>query len=157
MLRNVVTVEEVINSPLVADPLHRLDCCLVSDGGGALLVVAPEIAAQLKRPAVRVLGAGEAIKHLRGGEVGLTHSAGLWSAAKAFEEAGVRPADIQYASLHDIFIISVPILLERRHPLAAGIRCGHGVFVERRATRHAPLRHCVCDTGRRSHAANSDR
>ena len=112
MLRNVVTVEEVINSPLVADPLHRLDCCVVSDGGGALLVVAPEIAAQLKRPAVRVLGTGEAIKHLRGGEVDLTHSAGLWSAAKAFEEAGVRPADIQYASLYDSFTITVLMQIE---------------------------------------------
>ena len=112
MLRNVVTVEDVINSPLVADPLHRLDCCVVSDGGGALLVVAPEIAAQLKRPTVRVLGTGEAIKHLRGGEVDLTHSAGLWSAAKAFEEAGVRPADIQYASLYDSFTITVLMQIE---------------------------------------------
>jgi acetyl-CoA C-acetyltransferase len=39
MLRDVVTVEDVVNSPMVADPLHRLDCCVVSDGGGALLVV----------------------------------------------------------------------------------------------------------------------
>ena len=112
LLRNVVTVEEVVNSPLVADPLHRLDCCVVSDGGGALLVVAPEIAAQLKRPAVRVLGAGEAIKHPRGGAVDLTHSAGLWSAAQAFEEAGVRPSDIQYASLYDSFTITVLMQIE---------------------------------------------
>src|SRR3569623_740060 len=37
MLRNVVTVEEVVNSPMVASPLHRLDCCVISDGGGALV------------------------------------------------------------------------------------------------------------------------
>ena len=112
MLRDVVTVEDVINSPMVADPLHRLDCCVVSDGGGALVVVAPEIAASLKRPKVRVLGAGEAIKHLSGGEVDLTYSAGVWSAAKAFEEAGVRQADIKYASLYDSFTITVLMQIE---------------------------------------------
>ena len=53
MLRDVVTVEEVLNSPMVADPLHRLDCCVVSDGGGALVVVQPEIAAALERPKVK--------------------------------------------------------------------------------------------------------
>ena len=40
MLRDVVTVEEVVNSPMIADPLHRLDCCVISDGGGAIVVVA---------------------------------------------------------------------------------------------------------------------
>ena len=45
LLRNVVTVDEVVESPLVADPLHRLDCCVVTDGGGALVVVSPEVAA----------------------------------------------------------------------------------------------------------------
>ena len=112
MLQNVVTVDEVVNSPLVADPLHRLDCCVITDGGGALVVVAPEIAAQLKRPSVRVLGAGEAIKHTNGGQIDLTYSAGKYSAAKAFEEAGVKPADIKYASLYDSFTITVLMQLE---------------------------------------------
>ena len=56
MLRDVVTVEDVLSSPMIADPLHRLDCCVVSDGGGALVVVRPEIAKSLKRPLVRVMG-----------------------------------------------------------------------------------------------------
>ncbi len=60
MLRDVVTVEEVLASPMISDPLHRLDCCVVSDGGGALIVTSPEIARGLKRPLVAVLGAGEA-------------------------------------------------------------------------------------------------
>lgn len=112
MLRDVVTVEDVVNSPIVADPLHRLDCCVISDGGGALVVVAPEIAANLKRPQVRILGAGEAIKHMRGGDVDLTFSAGVWSAAKAFEEARIARDDIKYVSLYDSFTITVLMQLE---------------------------------------------
>ena len=60
MLREPVTVEEVLASPMISDPLHKLDCCVVSDGGGALVVVRPEIAARLKRPVVNILGAGDA-------------------------------------------------------------------------------------------------
>src|SRR5881409_3104582 len=47
MLREVVTVEDVVNSPMITDPLHRLDCCVISDGGGALVVVSPEVARSL--------------------------------------------------------------------------------------------------------------
>ena len=74
MLRDVVTVEEVLASPLISDPLRRLDCCVVSDGGGALIVTRPEIARTLKRPVVTVLGAGEYIKGQLGGHVDLTWS-----------------------------------------------------------------------------------
>lgn len=112
MLRDVVTVEDVVNSPVVADPLHRLDCCVVSDGGGALVVVAPEIAASLARPQVRVIGAGEAIKHTNGGDIDITYSAGVWSAARAFDEAGIARSDIKYASLYDSFTITVLMQLE---------------------------------------------
>ena len=51
MLREVVTVKDVLDSPVIADPLHRLDCCVVSDGGGALIVARPEIAQQPEAPA----------------------------------------------------------------------------------------------------------
>jgi acetyl-CoA C-acetyltransferase len=57
MLRNIVTVEDVLTSPMISDPLHRLDCCVVSDGGGAVIVAKPEIAKQLNRPRVKILGA----------------------------------------------------------------------------------------------------
>lgn len=112
MLRNVVTVEDVVNSPMVSDPLHRLDCCVMSDGGGAVIVARPEIARQLKRPVVMVRGTGEAPKHGMGGRVDLTWSAARWSGPMAFEEAGVTPADIQYASLYDSFTITVLMQLE---------------------------------------------
>lgn len=112
MLRQVVTVEEVVNSPLVSDPLHRLDCCVVSDGGGAVIVARPEIARSLKRPLVSVLGAGEAPKNSACGKVDLTYSAAVWSGPAAFAEAGVRPADIKYASIYDSFTITVLVQLE---------------------------------------------
>ena len=98
MLREVVTVDDVLNSPLVSDPLHRLDCCVMSDGGGAIIVARPEIARELRRPLVKVRGTGEAPKHGMGGKMDLTYSAAAWSGPPAFAEAGLTPADIQYAS-----------------------------------------------------------
>jgi acetyl-CoA C-acetyltransferase len=112
MLREVVTVEEVVASPMIADPLHRLDCCVISDGGGAVVVVAPEVAKSLKRPLVKLLGAAEAPKHQRGGEIDLTYSGAVWSGPAAFGEAGLTPADIKYASIYDSFTITVLITLE---------------------------------------------
>jgi acetyl-CoA C-acetyltransferase len=112
MLRQVVTVEDVVNSPMVSDPLHRLDCCVVSDGGGALIVARPEIARQLKRPMVKIKGAGETVKHLGGGYFDLTYSGAREAGAQAFAEAGVTPADIQYASIYDSFTITVLMQLE---------------------------------------------
>jgi len=112
MLRKLVTVEEVVNSPLVADPLHRLDCCVMSDGGGALIVARPEIARSLKRPLVMLRGSGEAPKHAMGGKIDLTYSAAAWSGPAAFAEAGITPAQIQYASLYDSFTITVLMQLE---------------------------------------------
>jgi acetyl-CoA C-acetyltransferase len=113
MLQNVVTVEEVLASPMISDPLHRLDCCVVSDGGGALIVVSPEVARSLSRPLVAVRGAGEAVKGPRGGlDLDLTTSAAAVSGPLAFTEAGVAPADIKYASIYDSFTITVVIQLE---------------------------------------------
>lgn len=112
MLRNVVTVEEVVNSPMISDPLHRLDCCVISDGGGAIIVTSPEIAKTLKRPLVKVLGAGEASKHQMGGKIDLTYSGARWSGPLAFEEAGVKPIDMKYASIYDSFTITVLMQLE---------------------------------------------
>ena len=112
MLRNVVTVDEVVNSPMISDPLHRLDCCVISDGGGAIIVTSPEVAKSLKRPLVKVLGAGEAPKHQMGGKIDLTYSGARWSGPLAFEEARVKPSDMKYASIYDSFTITVLMQLE---------------------------------------------
>ena len=112
MLKNVVTVDEVVDSPMIADPLHRLDCCVISDGGGAIIVTSPEVAKTLKRPLVKVIGAGEAPKHQMGGKVDLTYSGAVWSGPMAFDEAHVKPKDIKYASIYDSFTITVLMQLE---------------------------------------------
>ena len=111
-LREVVTVEDVVNSPLVADPLHRMDCCVITDGGGGVVMVSPEVAKTLKRRKALVLGAGEAPKHLMAGQVDLTYSGARWSGSKAFEEAGVTRGDIKYVSIYDSFTITVLETLE---------------------------------------------
>lgn len=111
-LKRRLTVEDVLASPLVADPLHRDDCCVMTDGGGALIVVREEIARTLKRPLVRVKGSGAAYQHRGAGRVNITASAGVRSGAEAFAMAGVGPADIAYASIYDSFTITVIIQLE---------------------------------------------
>src|SRR6267142_3085187 len=112
LLRDVVTVEEVVSSPMISDPLHRLDCCVITDGGGAIVVVAPEIAAKLKRPKVKLIGAGEFVKTQMGGKVDLTYSGARVSGAAAFAEAGVKPSDIKFAAIYDSFTITVLMQLE---------------------------------------------
>jgi len=112
MLRDVVTLEDVMNSPVISDPLRRLDCCVVSDGGGALVVARPEIARSLKRPVVKLIGGGETVRHGWAGAVDLTTTGTAISGPTAFAEAGVTPADIQYASIYDSFTITVLLQLE---------------------------------------------
>ncbi len=112
VLRDVVTVDEVVASPMIADPLRRLDCCIISDGGGALVVTRPEIAKSLRRPLVKVLGTGEAVKGQSGGDIDLTVTAAARSGPAAFAEAGVTPADIKYVSIYDSFTITVLLQLE---------------------------------------------
>ena len=112
MLRDVMTVKEILDSPLIADPLHRLDCCVVSDGGGAVILARPEIAKSLKRPLVKVMGVGESPRGQNGGRVDLTTSGAAWSGPTAFSEAGVKPSDIQYVSIYDSFTITVLMQLE---------------------------------------------
>ncbi len=112
LLRDVVTVDDVVNSPMIADPLHRLDCCVITDGGGAVVVVSPEVARRVNRPRVKVRGAGEASKHQMGGKVDLTYSGAVWSGPAAFAEAGIKPADVKYVSIYDSFTITVLMTLE---------------------------------------------
>ena len=111
-LRNTMTVQDVLDSPMVADPLRRADCCVVTDGGGAVVVVHPDIAKNLKIPHVEIVGMSASVKGQSGGHVDLTHSATTWTAPRAFEQAGIKPVDIRYASIYDSFTITVLMQLE---------------------------------------------
>lgn len=112
LLPKPVSVEEVLNSPMLSDPLHRLDCCVVTDGGGAVIVASAEVARQINRPKVKILGHGEAPKHLNDGRIDLTYTGARWSGPRAFSEAGVKPSDIDYASIYDSFTITVVETIE---------------------------------------------
>lgn len=126
LLRDLVTVEDVVTSPLVCDPLHRLDCCVVTDGGGALIVTRPEIARSLKRPLVGLIGSAETTQGQNGGYMDITTSGAARTGPRALAEAGVSIADIKYASLYDSFTITVLMQIEDLGFCAKG---QGGVFV----------------------------
>ncbi len=107
LLQKPVSVDDVLNSPMLSDPLHRLDSCVVTDGGGAVIVASPEVARQINRPRVKIMGHGEAPKHTDLGRIDLTFTGARWSGPRAFEEAGCSPGDIDYASIYDSFTITV--------------------------------------------------
>jgi acetyl-CoA C-acetyltransferase len=111
-LRNPVTVDEVLDSPVISSPLHRLDCCVVTDGGGAVVVVSPEVARDLGRRSVKLLGQAEAVKHTGNGRIDLTFTGAASTGPEAFAQAGVTPADVDYVSLYDSFTITVVQTIE---------------------------------------------
>jgi acetyl-CoA C-acetyltransferase len=105
------TVEDVVGSRMIADPLHLLECCMISDGGGAVVIAAPEVARNCARPPVWILGTGEATKYPEnGGDV--TVSAAAQSGPQAFGEAGVSAAEMDVAMIYDSFSITVLTILE---------------------------------------------
>ena len=112
MYRDPVTVDDVLDSPPVAEPLHLLDCCVISDGGAAAVVVSEDVRDRLDRECVRVLGHGEAVGHHDAGRAELTATAARDSGARAFAEAGLGPDDVDYASIYDSFTITVLLALE---------------------------------------------
>lgn len=127
MHREPVTVEDVVESRRVADPLRLLDCCVITDGGGAVVVVSPETAADLDRGTPWVLGHAEAAKHHEGGDVDVTYTAAVESGPRAFDEAGIDHDDVDYASIYDSFTITV---LETLEDLGFCEKGEGGAFVE---------------------------
>ncbi|MCP5182178.1 MAG: hypothetical protein H6993_13285 [Pseudomonadales bacterium] len=105
------TVDDVLRSRMIADPLHLLECCMISDGGGAVVIASPEVARDCRQPPVWILGAGEATKYPEtGGDV--TVSAAAQSGPDAFGEAGVSPGEVDIAMIYDSFSITVLTILE---------------------------------------------
>jgi acetyl-CoA acetyltransferase len=112
-MRDDLTVEDVLASRMVSSPLSILDCCLVTDGGGALLVTSPERAKDLRKPPVYLLGAGDAHWHRNISQMpDLTVTAAADSGRRAYEMAGVGPQDVALAMLYDAFTINPILFLE---------------------------------------------
>jgi acetyl-CoA acetyltransferase len=125
--RNRITVEEVLASRMVSSPLHLLDCCLISDGGGALVVTSAERARDLRQKPIPVLGSGQAVRHSGTGHRDLVDIAARQSGAHAFAQAGLVPEDIDFCMIYDSFTITVLATLENLGfcPMGEG-----GPFVE---------------------------
>jgi acetyl-CoA acetyltransferase len=113
LYRDPISVDDVLGSRMVADPLHKLDCCVISDGGGALILTTRERARDLRKPPVLVLGAGGAQSHWQISAMpDFTTSAGVRAGAEAFDQAGVRPDEIDTIQFYDSFTITALVLLE---------------------------------------------
>ena len=112
-MRDDLTVEDVLASRMISSPLSLLDCCLVTDGGGALLVTSTERAKDLRMPPVYLLGAGEAHWHRNISQMpDLTVTAAADSGRRAYEMAGVGPESVDVTMLYDAFTINPILFLE---------------------------------------------
>jgi acetyl-CoA acetyltransferase len=112
-MRDPITIDDVINSRMIADPLHLLDCSLVSDGGSAIIMISAERAKDFAHDPVYLLGVGEGHSHEHISQArDLTTSAARESGARAYEMAGVGPGDIDVAQLYDCFTPTVLVELE---------------------------------------------
>lgn len=110
--RDPITVDDVLASPMISSPLHRLDCCLVTDGGAALIVARRDRITERRR-AVNVLGAAESFTHRNIIAMpDLTVSAAAVTGPAAFEQAGLTTDDIDFAQIYDAFTIGPIIELE---------------------------------------------
>ncbi|HEX9625241.1 MAG TPA: thiolase [Streptosporangiaceae bacterium] len=105
MYRDLITVDDVLASRMVAYPFHLLECCLVTDGGGALVVTSADRAGDFPKPAVYVLGAGESAETpLVSQMVDFTESQAMKLAGRdAFAQAGITTADVEHVMIYDAF------------------------------------------------------
>lgn len=123
-----LTVDEVLESPIITTPLHKLDCCLVTDGGAAVVITSAERAKDLPHQPVYIMGTGEAINHRNISQIpDLTATEASRSSARALEMAGVTLDAIDTAHVYDAFTISLLVLLEDLGFCAKG---EGGAFVE---------------------------
>ncbi len=111
--RDPLTVEDVLASEMICDPLHKLDCCLITDGGGAVVITTAERAHDAAKRPIRVLGAGESHSHWHITQrADITVSPGVVSGREAFGMAGITPSDVDILEPYDSFTITVLVALE---------------------------------------------
>jgi acetyl-CoA C-acetyltransferase len=108
---NDITEEDVLSSRIVADPLHLLECCMISDGGGAVIIASADVARNCAKNPVWIIGTGEAVGYVDNGS-DITTSAAAKSGPIAFGEAGITPDEIDIAMIYDSFSITVAVCLE---------------------------------------------
>lgn len=112
-MRGSLTRDDVLASRMVSDPLTKADCCLVTDGGAAIVVTRADRARQLKQPPVHVLGTGVAVSHRQIASMpDLTTSAAVESGRRAYAMAGIGPQDVDHVMLYDAFTITTLMFLE---------------------------------------------
>jgi len=111
--RDPITIDDVLNSRMIADPLHKFDCCIRTDGGGALLLTTEERAHSLRKRPVWVLGVGGAQSHLSMSQwPDFTELPAGRSARTALAQAGIGIEDIDVFEIYDSFTITVLLTLE---------------------------------------------
>ncbi|MER5626918.1 acetyl-CoA acetyltransferase [Streptosporangium sp. NPDC002544] len=111
--RDPLTVEQALASRMISTPLRRSDCCLVTDGGAAIVVTTAARARDARKPSVRVLGAGESQTHWHLASMpDMTVTAGAASAREAFGMAGITAADVDVLQPYDSFTVTVLLALE---------------------------------------------
>ena len=111
--KELLTIEQVLNARMVSYPFTVRDCCLVTDGGGAIVITSAARAKSLKKKAAYMLGVGESIGHATISNMpNLTVTAAAESGRQAFKMAGLKPADVKMLSLYDAFTITPILFLE---------------------------------------------
>lgn len=113
--RDPISVDDVLSSGVIARPLHKLDCCVISDGAAAIIVAHPDVAKSCRKKPVNILGLGESITHHDGGHGDWAeNSRGMVQSAadQAFGMAKVDRSDIDVAMIYDAFTINVILDLE---------------------------------------------
>ena len=111
--KDPISIDDVLSSRPIAKPLHLLDCCLLSDGGGAFVVVSSRLARQLPHPPAQILGIAEAHRWEHISQAAeITTTAAAESGRRAFAMAGLRPSDVAAAILYDAFTILPIVFLE---------------------------------------------
>jgi acetyl-CoA acetyltransferase len=113
LMRDPITIDDVLDSRMIASPLHLFDCCLVTDAGGAVVLTSVERARDCNKSPALILGSGEAHTHRMISQMpDLTETPAKISGKLAFEHAGVTHSDIDVAEIYDSFTITVLLSLE---------------------------------------------
>jgi acetyl-CoA acetyltransferase len=112
-VRDPITIDDVLAGPMIADPFTKLQCCIRSDGGAAVVLVAEDRIADLAKPPVWILGTGEHSSHISMSQwADFTVGPAAVAGKMAFERAGIRPDEIDVANIYDAFTYMLMITLE---------------------------------------------